>query len=109
MSILAYSGGKSSKGKKLYYSQFVVVDKSTGDTTRILAAMVSVDSVPGSASEIYIPADEFDGKKGVVDAIFEAPGGNNRWHVSQCKIQDGEGHPALPRPALVAAYFGDFQ
>jgi hypothetical protein len=78
VSILAFSGGKGSKDKKLFYSQFIVVDRSTGDTTRILAAMISVDSVPGSVSERYTPADEFDGKKGVLDASFEAPGDHNQ-------------------------------
>ena len=78
VSILAFSGGKGSKDKKLYYSQFIVVDRASGDTTRILAAMISVDSVPGSVSEMFTPAGEFDGKKGILDASFEAPGDNNR-------------------------------
>jgi len=78
VSIFAFTGGKTSKEKKLYYSQFLVVDKTTGDTIRILAAAIGVDSVPGSEHEIYTTVGMFDGQKKILDATFEEPSDNQR-------------------------------
>jgi hypothetical protein len=69
--IFAFTGGKESEGKKLYYSQFLVRDPATDDTIRILAAMISVDSVSGSDAQTYTPAYQFEGAAGIFDAIFE--------------------------------------
>ena len=76
VSILAFSGAKSKEGKKMYYSQFIVLDKATGDTTRVLSTLISTDSAAGSSSEIYEPTDQFDGGAGVHEAVFELPSDN---------------------------------
>jgi len=76
LSILAFSGGKSGDKKNRYYSQFIVRNTVSGDTLRILSALIGVDSIPGSASEVYTMPDQFDGKAGVLQAVFETPSDN---------------------------------
>ena len=71
--ILAFSGSKTNEGSSVYYPQFIVVNHMTGDTLRILTAMIAVDSVPGSVSEIFTPPTQFDGKARVLDAVYEKP------------------------------------
>jgi len=78
VSILAFSGAKSKEGKKMYYSQFIVLDKATGDTTRVLSTLISTDSAAGSSSEIYEPTTEFDGNAGVHEAVLELPSENQK-------------------------------
>jgi hypothetical protein len=74
--ILAYSGGKDSKGKDVYYCQFIGIDQSTHDTVRVLTSLISTDSVTGSSAEIFTIPSQFDGQKGVFDAVYEAPADN---------------------------------
>lgn len=71
--IVAFSGGKSGQQKNRYYSQFIVRSERTGDTLRILTALISVDSIPGSTSEVHTFPDQFDGKAGVFEAMYEPP------------------------------------
>jgi len=89
--IIAYSGGKGGKDKKLYYSQFIVVDPvSGGDTTRILAAAIGVDSSAGGTGEYFSPVDAYDGQKGVFDAVYEKLSGDQNEMVSLMSDLPGE-------------------
>ena len=59
----------------MYYSQFIGTEKS-GDTVRILCAWIKVSS--GNAQEPTLtPAKMYDGNKGVRDATFVVPDGND--------------------------------
>ena len=93
VSIFAFTGGKTNKDNKRYYSQFLVIDKATGDTTRILSALISVDSVPGSEHEIYTTADMFDGQKKVLDATFEEPNDNQSLMLNFVASSAADGSP----------------
>ncbi len=69
--ILAFSGSKTNEGSSVYYPQFIVVNRMTGDTLRILTALIAVDSVPGSDPEVFTSPTQFDGNAHVLDAVFE--------------------------------------
>lgn len=103
VSILAFSGGKSSKDKKLYYAQFIVVDRGTGDTTRILSAMIAIDSIPGSKEEYFSPVNEFDGQKGVLEATYEVPSSNQAEIQSIMAVLPGDN----PDPQKMTASLDD--
>lgn len=67
--IIAYSGGKESKKKNINYFQFIVVNKKSGDTVRVLAALINV---PGDSDNgTYTSPIMFDGNKAVFEATFE--------------------------------------
>jgi len=67
--IIAYSGGKESKKKNINYFQFIVVNKKSGDTVRVLTALINV---PGDSDKgTYTTPTMFDGNKGVFEATFE--------------------------------------
>ena len=67
--ILAYSGGEESKKEKINYFQFIVVNKRSGDTVRVLTAIINV---PGESDKgTYTSPILFDGDKGVFEATFE--------------------------------------
>jgi hypothetical protein len=95
VSIFAFTGGKTNKDNRRYYSQFLVVDKATGDTTRILAALISIDSVPGSEAETYTTPGMFDGQKRVLDATFEEPNDKQRLMLNFTASSQADGSPDL--------------
>ena len=67
--IIAYSGGKESKEHKINYFQFIVVNKESGDTVRVLTALINV---PGDSDKgTYTSPTMFDGNKGIFEATFE--------------------------------------
>jgi hypothetical protein len=69
--ILAYSGGRNNDKDNINYLQFIVINKQTGDTLRILAPLISIDKSAGIDNLTYSPANAFDGPKGVYDAYYE--------------------------------------
>jgi hypothetical protein len=95
VSIFAFTGGKTNTNKRQYYSRFLVVDRATGDTTRILAALIGIDSVPGSESETYTTPDMFDGQKKVLDATFEEPNDKQRLMLNLTATSQADGSPDL--------------
>lgn len=67
--IIAYSGGKDSKKNDINYFQFIVLNKESGDTVRVLTALINT---PGDSDKgTYTTPSMFDGSKGVFDATFE--------------------------------------
>lgn len=67
--IIACSGGKESKKNNINYFQFIVVNKESGDTVRVLSALINV---PGDSDKgTYTSPIMFDGNKGVFEATFE--------------------------------------
>jgi len=89
--ILAFSGGKESKNKVVYDCQFIGINQSTGDTVRILASLISIDSVAGSSAEIFTIPTQFDGQKGVFDAVYETPSNNQNLMLNMvANLPEGE-------------------
>ena len=71
--ILAFTGSKQGENHTVYYPQFIVVNRSTGDTLRILTTLISVDDDSAGASKVvYSPPSAFNGNVQVLDAVFEA-------------------------------------
>lgn len=73
ISILGFSGGKSNEKGDMNYSQFIVKNKISGDTIRILAAYITVDTATGPSNYVFTPALAYDSKKGMREATFEVP------------------------------------
>jgi len=69
--LIAFSGGKSDDEKNAYYYQFIVRNKTTGDTVRILAPLISFDETSGSANKIYTTPLQYSLEKGITDASFQ--------------------------------------
>jgi hypothetical protein len=69
--LLAFSGGKESGEKSVYYYQFMVRDKSTGDTLRILTPLISVDQSAGVDNKTYTTPLQYDVAKGITNAFYE--------------------------------------
>ena len=55
--ILSFSGGKECSPKESYYYQFIGIDKSTGDTVRILAPCQKIDLNLNPSVGSYTPWD----------------------------------------------------
>lgn len=67
--IIGYSGGQVSSKNNTNYFQFIVLNKETADTVRVLAALINA---PGDSDKgIYTSPTMFDANKGVFDATFE--------------------------------------
>lgn len=75
--ILAFSGAEIGHGDSSCYSEFIVLNPATGDTLRILAALIAVnDGANGTDKPTYTPTASFDGNAKVYDATFETPSAN---------------------------------
>ena len=100
INILGFSGGKDGKKKDVYYSQFIGIEKGTGDTVRILAAWIQIPAESGSVPTLT-PASMFDGQKGIREAAFVIPDNNQ---LSSIKIAnslaDAEGDTARINKAM---------
>ena len=69
--LLAFSGGKRSDENNLYYYQFVGIDKSKGDTIKILLPVISIDEDAGVETKTYTTPLQFNPDKGITTAYFE--------------------------------------
>ena len=79
--ILDFSGGKKSLKNNFYYSQFIGIEKSTGDTVRILASWIRGPLPPNAPEGTHLllnAAYMFDSTKGVTDAVFTIPDYHDR-------------------------------
>lgn len=104
--ILAFSGGKIGHGDSSYYSEFIVLNPATGDTIRILTALISIDDASaGSLKAIYSPPGSFDGNARIFDATFEAPSANEDLFLNVVANQPGEGEKPTTTHARPAHEF----
>jgi hypothetical protein len=69
--LLAFSGGKEADKKDLYYYQFIVLDRNTGDTLRILAPLISVDKSAGVDDKTFTTPLQYNPEKGITNAFYE--------------------------------------
>jgi hypothetical protein len=69
--IIAYSGGKKSEKDNVNYFQFIVINKESGDTLRILAPLICITKEAGVENDTYSTPALFDRSKGVIDAVYE--------------------------------------
>jgi hypothetical protein len=76
--ILAFSGDNENTKEAVYYSQFIGIEKTSGDTLRILTAFISVDPNGSSSNTLFTTPVLFDGNKGVLDATFQIPNSNQQ-------------------------------
>lgn len=84
--IIAYSGGKESKKKNINYFQFLVVNKKSGDTVRVLTALINV---PGDSDKgTYTSPIMFDGNKGIFEATFEPRDGTQNMLINLSTVID---------------------
>lgn len=73
ISILAFTGSKQGENHTVYFPQFIVVNRITDDTLRIVTTLISVDDdSSGPQKAVYSPASSFNGNAQVLDAVFEA-------------------------------------
>jgi hypothetical protein len=68
--IIAYSGGKRSEKGNINYFQFIVINKESGDTLRILAPLICVAKEAGVENDTYSTPASFDDSKGIFDAVY---------------------------------------
>jgi hypothetical protein len=74
INILAYSGGDvETKKDVLNYCQFIVINKTTEDTLRILAAVINVEDPGSEGKPALSPSTIYDFDKGIRDATFKIP------------------------------------
>ena len=72
--LLANSGGEEDKkGDGVNYCQFIGIDKTTGDTVRILATVINVEEAGTDGKPVLTPATTYDFDKGIRDATFRVP------------------------------------
>jgi hypothetical protein len=71
LELLAFSGGKKEFGEEIYYYQFLVLDKSTGDTLRIMTPLISVDETAGSETKTHTTPFQYDPEKRITTAYYE--------------------------------------
>ena len=69
--LLAFSGGKENDKEHIYYYQFIVLNKSTGDTLSILTPLISIDVEAGAETKTYSTPLQYDLSKGVTTAFYE--------------------------------------
>ena len=69
--LLAFSGGEQSDENTIYYYQFIGIDKSTGDTVRIISALITADESAGIENKTYATPLQYDPDKGITTAEFE--------------------------------------
>jgi hypothetical protein len=68
--IIGFSGGDKSEKDQVNYFQFLVTEKESGDTVRILAPLICITKEAGVENDTYTTPSQFDGSKGVFDAVF---------------------------------------
>jgi hypothetical protein len=84
--IIAYSGGKESKKNNINYFQFIVVNKKSGDTVRVLTALINV---PGESDKgTYTSPIMFDRDKGVFEATFEPKDSTQNLMINLSAVAD---------------------
>jgi hypothetical protein len=76
--LLAFSGGEKSDENTIYYYQFIGIDKSSGDTVRIISSLISVEESPGVENKTYTTPLQFDPGKGITTAEFEPSDSSQR-------------------------------
>jgi hypothetical protein len=69
--LLAFSGGKEGDENSVFYYQFLVVDKTAGDTLRILTPLISIDESAGLDNKTYTTPLQYNPNKGVKNAFYE--------------------------------------
>lgn len=89
--LLAFSGGKKeSEGNVLYY-QFIVLEKGTKDTFRILTPFISVDMEAGVESKTYATPLQYDPAKGITSAFYEPMDSSSNLLLQlETLVKDGE-------------------
>ncbi len=66
--IIAYSGGRPNTEDEAYYHQFIVVDRNSGDTFRVLSTMLTTST--GELNRVYSEVAMYDAGKGIVEATY---------------------------------------
>ena len=69
--ILANLGGKKNSGDTVYYYQFIVRNKISGDTIRILCPEITIDESAGIDNKTSTTPLLFNPEKGINTAFFE--------------------------------------
>lgn len=102
LQLLAFSGGKESDKDNTYYYQFLTLNKSTGDTVRILAPLICVDSETPGISKTYTTPLQFDPEKGITTAYFQ-PKDSSQNLLMQVNslVKDGKADTAVNIKALM--------
>jgi hypothetical protein len=86
--ILGYSGGKDGTSKTTNYFQFIVLNKESGDTVRVLSAFINI---PGDSRQgTYTMPSMFDGSKGILNATFEPKDSAQAMLKYLAMIEDGK-------------------
>lgn len=68
--IIGFSGGDNSEKDHVNYFQFLVIEKESGDTVRILAPLILIAKEAGVENDTYTPPSQFDSSKGIFDAVY---------------------------------------
>lgn len=96
--LLAYSGGsEAKKGDGANYCQFIGVDKTTGDTVRVLATVISVENGDDDGKPVLTDATMYDFDKGIRDATFRVPTDNDKLMIAMLPAEHAGGKPDLPK------------
>lgn len=88
--LLAYSGGKPSELDGIYYSQFIVLNETTGDTIRLLSTLVSVPGDAATPGKVYSPTYMFDGTKQITDAVFYPQDSSHQMPIQMLAVTKSE-------------------
>jgi len=81
--LLAYSGGsEAKKGDGANYCQFIGIDKTSRDTVRVLATVISVENGGEDGKPVMTPATMYDFDKGIRDAIFKVPTADDKMMIA---------------------------
>jgi len=70
LQIIGFSGGKKSDEGNLHYFEFLVINKNSADTFRILTPMIYVKLSSDTGEGTYTSPASFDGSKGVFEASY---------------------------------------
>lgn len=97
--IIAYSGGEKSEKDNVNYFQFIVVEKQSGDTVRILAPLIGITKEAGVENDTYTTPSQFDVSKGVFDAVFEVKDSiqNMMLNIDVAHMPEGEDFEAMQK------------
>ena len=68
--LLALSGGKESDEETIYFWQFIGIDKSSGDTVRIISSLISVANSSDPNDKTYTTPMQYDPDKRITAADF---------------------------------------
>jgi hypothetical protein len=88
--LLAYSGGKPSELDGIYYSQFIAVNETTGDTIRLLSTLVSVPGDATTSGKVYSPTHMFDGTKQITEAVFYPQDSSHQMPIKMLAVTKSE-------------------